>query len=145
MRVEYFAYGSNILSKRLQERIPNAIPKCTATLRGYTLTFTKLSRDGSAKANIEMDPNGLVIGVVYGIDRKDFLTLDRVEKGYRRTKVNVQTADGVVLSPCTYACSDLTEGILPNRNYLNLIIEGAKENAFPVAYINRLEETECSD
>ena len=48
----YFAYGSNLKTERMKERIPSAMVKGISTLRGYQFKLNKLGKDGSAKANI---------------------------------------------------------------------------------------------
>jgi gamma-glutamylcyclotransferase len=48
----YFAFGSNMLLERIKKRVPSARALGIATLGGYALRFNKLSKDGSAKANI---------------------------------------------------------------------------------------------
>jgi hypothetical protein len=48
----FFAYGSNMLTERLRERCPDARPLGTAIARGYLLSFSKRSKDGSAKATL---------------------------------------------------------------------------------------------
>ncbi|WP_372836144.1 SufD family Fe-S cluster assembly protein, partial [Pontibacterium sp.] len=44
----YFAYGSNMSLKRLQARVPSAMPLCSATLTRYQLRFHKSGKDLSA-------------------------------------------------------------------------------------------------
>jgi gamma-glutamylcyclotransferase len=47
-----FAYGSNMLSARLRERVPSARPAGTACLPGFSLRWHKVSVDGSGKCNV---------------------------------------------------------------------------------------------
>jgi hypothetical protein len=47
-----FAYGSNMLERRLTARTPSAIPVGTAYVEEYRLTFDKVSTDGSGKCEI---------------------------------------------------------------------------------------------
>jgi hypothetical protein len=48
---EYFAYGSNMETARLRERMPSAKPLGVAKLSGHELRFHKRSKDGSGKCN----------------------------------------------------------------------------------------------
>jgi hypothetical protein len=49
--VVYFAYGSNMSTARLRERMPSCKPLGTATLPGHALRFHKRSTDKSGKCN----------------------------------------------------------------------------------------------
>ncbi len=51
-RVRYFAYGSNMLTARLHERVPSATPIGIGQLEGHALRWDKRSwRDGSGKCD----------------------------------------------------------------------------------------------
>ena len=60
----YFAFGSNMSTRRLGARIPEAVALCVGELRAWTLLCNKTGLDGSAKANIERSATGAVWGVV---------------------------------------------------------------------------------
>ena len=47
----YFAYGSNMLTARLRERMPSCKPLGIAKLPGHALRFHKRSKDQSGKCN----------------------------------------------------------------------------------------------
>ena len=47
----YFAYGSNMFTRRLKERTPSVAVADTGFVEGHRLAFDKVSRDGSGKAN----------------------------------------------------------------------------------------------
>lgn len=81
----YFAYGSNMLTARLNERCPSAKPAGCAFAPGYRLTFDKLGRDGSGKATITpAAPEEQVSGVLFTVSRDDLPALDQAEWGYVR-------------------------------------------------------------
>lgn len=48
-----FAYGSNMLTDRLRERVPSARPVAVARLAGHSLRWHKVSIDGSGKCDAE--------------------------------------------------------------------------------------------
>ena len=50
--VLYFAFGSNMLSKRLERRCSSARVRALAAAPGYEVAFDKLSEDTSGKANL---------------------------------------------------------------------------------------------
>ena len=69
----YFAYGSNLSSLRLQQRVPSARLVTTGRLLQHALLFHKIGRDGSAKCNafytgLEADT---LYGALYRIEPKD--------------------------------------------------------------------------
>jgi hypothetical protein len=81
-----------MLLDRIKKRVPSARALGVATLGGYALRFNKLSKDGSAKANIvpSADPRAVVYGVLYDLDEDERPGLDRAEglgKGYQIRRV----------------------------------------------------------
>ena len=77
----YFAYGSNLLSTRLQQRTPSARALAPAVLEGHALRWHKAGADGSGKCDVvAVDGAGhRVIGVVYEIARSEKPLLDAAE------------------------------------------------------------------
>ncbi len=66
-----FAYRSNMLSRQLFERAPSAKIVGRAVLSGYRFLFNKLSKDGTAKGNIQKDEHGSVHGMVFEMSEED--------------------------------------------------------------------------
>ncbi len=64
-RAFYFAYGSNMKAERLEKRIQPVRKIGKAKLSGWRLKFDKASKDGSSKANLESDAEGLVCLVLH--------------------------------------------------------------------------------
>ena len=52
--VKYFAYGSNMLARRLTDpsRAPSAVACGVAEVRGFVVRFHKIGRDGSGKCTL---------------------------------------------------------------------------------------------
>ncbi len=80
----YFAYGSNLLNERLQNRCPTARPVANATPPAYGINFGKIGHDdhgGSGKGTIfksdKVDER--VYGVVYEMHVEEASILDRIE------------------------------------------------------------------
>jgi len=83
----YFAYGSNMLTRRLAARTPSAVPEGFGYIEYFRLAFDKPSRDGSGKATIEATGTATdrVYGVLFRIETGEEGALDRAEgldKGY---------------------------------------------------------------
>ena len=76
----YFAYGSNMLARRLKYRCPCAKKVALKRVESYSLEFSKKSKDGSEKATLVEDKNNCVHGVLFEIKAKlNWNGLDRTE------------------------------------------------------------------
>jgi gamma-glutamylcyclotransferase (GGCT)/AIG2-like uncharacterized protein YtfP len=134
----YFAYGSNMKTERLRERVASVRALGIARLEERRLLLNKRGADGSAKANLVPSRGGVAWGVLYEIATRDWSRLDRHERGYVRTRVCVQ-------SPADYACeaityiSDRPIDAVPFDWYRALLIEGAREHGLPDDYVAQLE------
>src|SRR2546426_10191093 len=90
----YFAYGSNMFSRRLRMRTPSAAAAGVGYASGRRLTFDKVSTDGSGKCDIERtsSPTDRVYGVLFEILSAEKAGLGNAEglgKGYREGRVDV--------------------------------------------------------
>lgn len=76
-----FSYGSNMNLNRLAKRVPSAVKVSNAFLPEHKLLCNKISKDGSAKANIFKTyiAAELVWGVLFTIDSKEKPLLDKAE------------------------------------------------------------------
>lgn len=142
----YFAYGSNMHTDRLRERVPSCTFRAVATLPGHTLRFHKRGRDGSVKCDAYASgrPTDTVHGVVFALAAVERPALDRAEgSGYRAAQVLLHTSSGATLNAYTYlalpAAIDAT--LLPFRWYRDLVVAGAYSHGLPAAYVARLAAT----
>ncbi len=55
--IKYFAYGSNMSSRRLMDRVPSAQFVSIGKLGEHRLRYHKKSKDGSGKCDIEHTEN----------------------------------------------------------------------------------------
>jgi gamma-glutamylcyclotransferase (GGCT)/AIG2-like uncharacterized protein YtfP len=138
MQTLYFAYGSNLASRRLLGRIPGAQARGRARLAGFRLVADKPGRDGSAKLNIARDPEGVVWGALWELAPADLARLDRYEGGYERCEVLVQ-ADSGPERAISYASPlrGAPRGL--DRAYKELVVEGAREHGLPPEWLAFLE------
>jgi hypothetical protein len=134
----YFAYGSNMCSARLFERVPGAAAVGPAQLPDHDLVLNKPGVDGSAKANVVPRPRRSVWGVVYAIDEVDFARLDRYEVGYRRQALRVIAADESALVAEVYIAVQPTGDGVPFDWYKGLMLDGAREHGLPRSYLDQL-------
>ena len=141
----YFAYGSNMLSRRLcsSERTPSAKAIETGFIIKRRLTFHKLSCDGSGKCDIESTENASdrVYGVLFEIDDSEKGKLDKAEgrgKGYDEGQVDVVTSTNTIKAYSYIAIKKESE-LRPYHWYKALVIAGAVEHGLPKAYVEWLQ------
>jgi hypothetical protein len=133
----YFAYGSNMSSARLRERVRSARALGAARLDGFAWRCNKRGADGTAKANLEREAGSSVWGVLYELDRADLAVLDRAEGGYRRIGVAVDWQGE--RAPAETYVSDRLCGDAPAAWYLAFLLAGAREHALPSDWVAALE------
>ena len=86
----YFAYGSNMDWPQMQRRCPTVRFVCVARLPDYRFAIARHSRlRNCGTANICMESDCEVWGIVYDLSDRDLARLDGFEDGYRREKVFV--------------------------------------------------------
>jgi hypothetical protein len=139
---EYFAYGSNMATARLQERMPSAKPLGLAILSGHELRFHKRSKDNSAKCDAFATGNDedAVVGVLFRFDPAERGTLDAAEgagKGYDAAMVTVLNSQGRRRKVLTYLASP---GAIDNTQkpytwYKDHVLVGAREHNLPADYV----------
>ena len=131
-----------MLTERLIKRCPSTTAVGVAFVDGYSLEFSKKSKDGSGKATIVKSPGQRQYGVVFTIEKCDLNNLNDAEglgKGYDlKCHFNVTLADtGLPIATKTYIA---TEGhkdpsLKPFDWYLALVVAGAMKHQLPEAVI----------
>ena len=147
----YFAYGSNMLTRRLKspERAPSAVFVDTGFIARRRLTFDKLSQDGSGKCDAEETGNesDRVYGVIFEINRADEPDLDEAEalgKGYKKDTVEVTTTETTVFAQ-TYIATRKERALRPYHWYKALVVAGAAEHGLPNCYVEWLRVFESTE
>lgn len=136
----YFAYGSNMSTLRLRERVPSARPLGTAWVDGWKLLFGKRSVDGSAKCTLSGSAVGRVHGVLFEIEPRHKPALDKAEgPGYSELEVSA-ARNGSVLRPFSYVVKEewFEDALRPYTWYLDLVVEGAREHGLPEEYVGQI-------
>ncbi|MBY0477657.1 MAG: gamma-glutamylcyclotransferase [Chitinophagaceae bacterium] len=145
-----FAYGSNMNLNRLTQRVPSAVKLCNAFLPAHKLVYNKISKDGSAKANIAKTdvPAELVWGVLFTIDNDEKPLLDIAEglgKGYNEDtltffdEINNSYAAQIYIADS----NSIDNTLQPYDWYKEFIISGAIQNKLPAEYIVQLQSISC--
>jgi len=128
-------------------KVANSAPGPTTSasvgiVNGYSLTFHKVSKDGSGKCDLEISKSvaDSVYGIVYEIDLADEAALDRYEgSGYAKKTVHVSTATGLKYASA-YVAITTDQKLIPYHWYKELVIAGAREHDLPAPYIQRIFE-----
>jgi gamma-glutamylcyclotransferase len=85
--MKYFAYGSNMLTRRLtaRSRAPSAVARGVAAVSGFAVRFHKVGADGSGKCTLveTEEESAVAYGVLYELEDSDGDKLDRVRAGKR--------------------------------------------------------------
>jgi len=150
MKLNYFAFGSNLASQRLLQRIPDAAVNCVATLSEHRLCWRKNDRGQSGKCDIDFtgDPEHLVYGVLYHMSVDDKLVLDGYECagfGYDHKHIEVATPDGGCIDAFTYYALDIDHNQQPFHWYKEHVLRGALEHGFPLHYVEQIRATTSID
>ncbi|HAZ12951.1 MAG: hypothetical protein A2X86_09185 [Bdellovibrionales bacterium GWA2_49_15] len=145
MNVYYFAYGSNLDSKRLTGRCPSAVKVKIAYMSNFTLCFPQCNQAGHLVAGFCESKDRKLWGVIYRIEDKDIENLYQAE-GFKAGRSNssnsylkisdikLSNEDG---SPNTYKVITFKqnkekmqppEGKLHSDEYLRFILDGYEEH-----------------
>ncbi len=141
----YFAYGSNLHHAQLIARCNGQLSKSNeppriVRLPNYRLAFNMDGGDGEVYANI-VTPGAGVLGVIYRCDAAAFELLDVYEAGYDRIAVLVVDEQGRSLPAIAYIAhpASVTAERRPHEEYLQIILNGAREHRLPAEYLRQIE------
>lgn len=144
MELLYFAYGSNMSTRRLRRRVPGARPVGAASLAGRRLAWHKRGRDGSGKCDIPVThPGDTVYGVVFSIDAIHKARLDEAEGlgwGYQQMEVEVCLLEqDRTITAFTYYAIRTDPGYIPYDWYRDHVQIGAREHKLPEQYVRMID------
>ena len=142
----YFAYGSNMLTARLAERVPTVRPIGPGRLSGHQLHFHLSGSDDSGKCNVleTGDPADVVHGVLYELDADRLERLHAAEGApYAFVELDIVAADRTYRA-ATYRgrTAYLDDTLVPYDWYCAFVLEGAREHGLPADYVARLAAVE---
>ncbi len=128
----YFAYGSNLNKKQMQERCPECKPGFKAVLPNYKLVFAGWSRKWHGGiATIKAFRGEKVRGAVYEVGDADMRILDKYEgvnEGiYSRLNVTVFDEDNQPHQCITYIKTGQIQESLPSAEYAAVIKQGYRD------------------
>ena len=150
--VWYFAYGANMHDSAFRARRGMRPDECRAgRITGYRLRFNLEGRPRgkAAPANISLDQEAEVWGVLYRISRRELVRLNAREgipgRRYRPLWLGAEDMDGNPVRAAAYiADGNETDGN-PSLRYLTLLREGAQAHGLPAHWISFLESVEHAE
>jgi len=149
--MKYFAYGSNMLTTRLQARVKSASNPTPFALSHHRLHFHKRSSDYSGKCNVicTNDSQDVVHGIIFDVKETEIPELDKYEGlgfGYLKEKFPIEF-DEVEHDVLMYVADAslatkiyIDDTLVPYNWYLTLVITGAEEHGLPRDYVSKLRE-----
>lgn len=128
----YFAYGSNMNPRRMQERGTRFIKRELGKLLGHLLVLNKrIKSTGTAAANVVSDESSVVYGALYTCPNDHVLTqLDKYEgvlsNQYYRHKVSIILSNGASVNANIYVAHSHTcsSDLKVHPSYLQHLLEG---------------------
>ena len=128
----YFAYGSNMWAKQMQDRCPHHRLVGLGSLKGYRWIISS-----RGYANVVKSPPSMVFGVVYEISDSDERYLDRYEGvacgSYRKALLSVEVGDS--FRSCLVYIDSIEDEGLPKAEYINRINMGIEDARLPPGYV----------
>ncbi|XP_058459218.1 gamma-glutamylcyclotransferase-like isoform X2 [Malaya genurostris] len=151
----YFAFGSNLWSKRILMESPTAVRKGIGYLEDYKVDFFHYAaRWKGAPATIIEAPGQRVWGAIWEINSSNLPDLDRQEgvhnQVYKALSLPIIDSKGDTLECRVYQLvknppvPDFEEAHRPferqpSKTYMKIILAGAKESGLPEEYIGFLK------
>ena len=133
-KIMYFAYGSNMCIRQMNERCPNNSKIGIAQLSGYRWIIST-----RGYANVVKSSNDDVWGVIYEISIQDEAKLDGYEgvstKCYLKENLDILIDSGI--KNCLTYVDPITEIGIPSYTYSNTINEGILDSKLPEEYVEK--------
>jgi gamma-glutamylcyclotransferase len=130
----YFAYGSNMCIRQMNDRCPNNSKIGIGQLSGYRWIIST-----RGYANVVKSSNDDVWGVIYEISIQDEAKLDVYEGVSRKCylKENLDILIDRRIKNCLTYVDPITEVGIPSYTYSNTINEGILDSKLPEEYVEK--------
>ena len=144
-KILYLGYGSNMSEVYMKAYAPSLEYVMNARLPNYEIQFRKYSTNmkGGISSIIEK-PGGMVYAVLYWISKKEMEALDILEDVplgiYKRETFQVLGDDGIWYAADLYRVANPKGPYTPSKQYLDIMVAGAKEHNINKDWIARLEQ-----
>ncbi len=124
------AFGSNLSTARLAQRVGPWPQQEVAYLPGYELVFNKSGEAPNVYANVRFTGQGQCPGVAYALTAQQLVALDPYEAGYLRLVLPVQRHNAPPLMAQLYIAhpEEMCQEQAPTAEYLGHIQRGYEEH-----------------
>jgi len=141
----YFAYGSNMSTQRMKERLVGYQSRSLGLLHNYELVFNKINHHvkGAGYANIKPVKGKVVEGIVYEIDKAGIEILDGFEGypvKYTRKLLPIRNSsnkNGIKAHVYIAQPEETSENLMPETIYLQYLLDA--KDLLSEAYFYQLE------
>ncbi|HEY4824928.1 MAG TPA: gamma-glutamylcyclotransferase family protein [Solirubrobacteraceae bacterium] len=138
----YFAYGRNMGAPAMELACPGHRFLGAAELPNHRLVFTRRSlRTGTGVADVLAAPGASVWGALYALDQAQLAAIDEKEGNgwaYERRAVRVIAGEGELEAFAYAVIVPDAEHVQPSREYLQALLDGARERGLPEDYVAAL-------
>jgi hypothetical protein len=138
----YFAYGSNMASSELEAWGAEHRALGAAELPGHRLAFLRRSiRWQAGAADIVPAPGESVWGVLWELPfgPGDLDAKEAAGDAYRRRPVEVLVDSSPLVAMAYEVIEKEPREVPPRREYLDLMLAGAREHGLPETWVHRIE------
>ena len=151
-KVWYFAYGANMHDNAFRgRRKMQPLESRAGRIKGFRLRFNLEGRPKgkAAPANIGLEQDAEVWGVLYLISRRELVRLNASEGipgwRYRPIWLTAEDISGRVVNAATYIADGKAEDGNPSHRYITLLREGARAHGLPEHWIAFLESVKSAE
>jgi gamma-glutamylcyclotransferase (GGCT)/AIG2-like uncharacterized protein YtfP len=154
IKTYYFAYGSNMCSKRIQKRLARDgekyVSRRAGVIKGKKLVFNKKSRTnpGVGYASFIDDANFNLYGALYELSMNAIYSLDSYEMYphyYRRIMLEVETEDLGIVEAWVYMANPAktAEGLAPTKEYIDFMLKS--DDVIPKEHVDYIRSVKTVD
>lgn len=137
--MRYLAYGSNMSSARIAERLGRCEFVGSARVEGYRLAFHKRGHDGSGKCDAcRSEDDAIMYGVVFELSHEQAQQLDGFEGPNYERRILKVSIDGCTSEAYAYIAlpSAVDFTLRPYPWYRAFVLDGALLNRLPAGYVD---------
>jgi gamma-glutamylcyclotransferase (GGCT)/AIG2-like uncharacterized protein YtfP len=142
----HFGYGSNLSIKAVHEDLnPNAKYVMKGFLPNFEVAWPMPSgeTEGAAYSGIMEAPGDMVHGALYEMTEQELIAMDNLEDcykdTYKRETFLVLGEDGKWHEADLYRVVDPQGPFAPERSYVEIMLEGARDLKIDPEYIKKIE------
>jgi gamma-glutamylcyclotransferase (GGCT)/AIG2-like uncharacterized protein YtfP len=137
--IPYFAYGRNMGARAMELACPGHRFLGAAELPNHRLAFTRRSlHTGTGVADVLAAPGASVWGALYALDQAHLAAIDEKEGNgwaYERRPARVVAGEGELEAFVYSVIAPDAEHVQPSREYLQALLDGARERGLPEDYV----------